>query len=114
MKFCITTQYMENYGDVEKPYWKYKGADEYIIDVPGFRFDDMAYKKGRMIVDELSEKFEYRNDYSQEYIVDWKFVEDDYQTESELFQLEYDGEIAYPAKRLSYDDLMKEENVYSL
>jgi len=108
MLFHITTQYLENYGTAEEPYWKRKGSEEYLIDVPGFNFDhEMAFKKGQMIVDELSSKIVYRNDYTEEYIIGWGFVPDDFQTWFEKDQLEYDGEIKYPAKRLSYDELME-------
>lgn len=110
MKIMINTQYMENYGTAEAPYWKFKGGSDYIIEVEGFRFDnDMAGKKARMIVDELAPKIEYSGDYSQEYILDWSFVEDDYLTDFEKSQLEYDGEITFPAKRVTYEEFMTEE-----
>lgn len=109
MKFLIQTQYMENYGEANDPYWKMKGGSDYIIEVDGFNFQhEMAEKKGEMIVDELLPKIEYRNDYSVEYMIGWQFVEDDFQTEFEKSQLEFDGEILYPAKRITYDELMAE------
>lgn len=108
MKFHIYTQYLENYGDADKPYWKNKGGEEYIIDVPGFCFDDeFAFKKGQMIVDELSSKIEYSNSASQEFIIGWGFVDDEYMTQEEEDQMEYEGRVVYPAKRLSYDELME-------
>jgi len=107
MKFLLVMQYMENYGDKENPGWKYKGSIEYIVDVPGFRFDhEMSHKKARMILDELTEKLSYSNDYTQEYLLNWDIVEDSYQTDLEKFQLEMDGEISCPATRLTYDEVM--------
>lgn len=115
MKILICTQYRENYGAHDwdgtgecPQYWKFKGGDEIILDVPGFRFnDDFAGKKARMIIDEIRSKIEYKNEYSEVYIVDWSFVEDDFQTDFEKSQLEYEGEIKFPAKRISYDEIME-------
>jgi len=108
MRFCITTQYRENYGTADESYWKFKGSEDYIIDVPGFNYDhEMAFKKGQMIVDELLPKIEYKNDFTEEYMIGWGFVPDDFVTEFEKSQLEYDGKIVYPAKRLTYDELME-------
>jgi len=30
-KFYIETRYLENYGDRDKPYWKFKGGDTYAV-----------------------------------------------------------------------------------
>jgi len=108
MKFCITTQYRENYGTADEPYWKCKGSEDYIIDVPGFNYDhEMAFKKGQMIVDELYSKIEYSETFSEESVIGWGFVPDDFLTEFERSQLEFDGHIQYPAKRMSFDELME-------
>lgn len=109
MRFHIYTQYLENYGDADKPYWKNKGGEDYIIDVPGFRYNtEFSDHHGQMIVDELSSKIEYKNDFAEEFIIGWQFVEDDFTTQFEDEQLEYDGEVLYPAKRMTYEELMKE------
>lgn len=108
MLFHITTQYKENYGTPQEPYWKFKGHDEYLVDVPGFDFDhEFAFKNGQMIVDELLTKIEHKTDYTEEYFIGWGFVPNDFQTEFERNQLEFDGEILYPAKRISYNELME-------
>jgi hypothetical protein len=108
MKFHIYTQYLENYGDADKPYWKNKGGEDYIIEVPGFRYDtEFSEHHGQMIVDEISSKIEYRNDFSEEFIIGWAFVEDDITTQFEDQQLEYDGEVKYPARRMTIDELME-------
>ena len=44
---------------------------------------------------------------SELYIVGCDFVEDDFMSEFERSQLEYDGKIAYPAKRINYDEFME-------
>ena len=109
MRFHIYTQYLENYGDANNPYWKNKGGEDYIIEVPGFRYNtEFSEHHGQMIVDELSSKIEYRNDFAEEFIIGWTFVEDDFTTQFEDEQKEYDGEVAYPAIRTTYDDMMKE------
>jgi hypothetical protein len=107
MKICIHTQYKENYGTAEDPYWKMKGGEEYIVEVPGFNYDhEMAFKKGQMIVDELRPKIEYSGAMAEEYINGWGFVPDDFMTDFERDQLKWDGEVRYPAKRFTYDELM--------
>ena len=116
-KLLISTQVYENYGahDWEgvgecPQYWKFKGGDEIIVEVDGFRFmNDMAGRKAEMIVDSMRSKIEHKSEYSEEYIIGWEFVEDNYQTQFEKDQLEYDGEIKFPAKRINYDEFM--ENV---
>lgn len=102
MKALIVTQYMENYGDSKNPYWKFKGGDEYIIDIPGFRFnDEFAMKNLQELIDsDIRSQIEFSNDYSREYIINFSIVEDDYMTEFERSQLEFDGEIQFPAKRM--------------
>lgn len=111
MKFHITTQYHENYGDIDNPYWKAKGGDEYIIEVPNFNYDDeMSYKKGQMIMDKLYNVLEHDGEYTKEYVIGWGFVPDDFQTSFERDQLELDGEIKYPAKRMTYDELLEHVN----
>jgi len=48
----------------------------------------------------LRPKVESNNDYVREHILDWSVVEDDYLTEFEQSQLEYDGKITFPAQEL--------------
>ena len=108
MRILIFTQYRENYGTEAEPYWKNKGGEEIIVEVDGFRFnDEFAGKKAQMIVDELTPKIEIDNAFQQEYVLGWEFVEDDYQSDFERSQLEYDGEILFPAKRVTYEELME-------
>ena len=98
MKILITTQYRENYGTAEEPYWKFKGGEDYfILDV-----DPLKVAPG-LLVEQVRGRIEYANPMSEEYILDWELVADDYQTEFERSQLEYDGEIRYPARVLELE-----------
>lgn len=103
MKLVITTQVYENYawredgtiGTGDAAYWKAKGGDDYVIR----NFDPTRYAPG-LVVESVRGRIESDSDYVREHIVDWSVVEDDYLTEFEQSQLEYDGQITYPAKEL--------------
>lgn len=95
MKILIITQYRENYGTPEEPYWKFKGGEDYFIE----GVDPLKTAPG-LLVEQVRGEIEYANPMSEEYILDWELVADDYQTEFERSQLEYDGEIRYPARVL--------------
>jgi hypothetical protein len=103
MKLLITTQVYENYawnqdgsiGTGADAYWKAKGGSDYVVR----NFDPTRYAPG-IIVELLRPKVESNNDYVREHILDWSVVEDDYLTEFEQSQLEYDGKITFPAQEL--------------
>ncbi len=104
MKLLITTQVYENYawredgsiGTGDDAYWKAKGGHEYVIK----NVDPLQVVPG-LLVDSVRSQVESDNDYFREYILDWELVEDNYLTEFERDQLEYDGRIEYPAKELA-------------
>ena len=104
MKLVITTQVYENYawnedgtiGVGAEAYWKAKGGEDYVIR----NFDPTRYAPG-IVVEIVRNRIESANDYMMEHIVDWSVVEDDYLTDFEQSQLEYDGKITYPAKELA-------------
>ena len=108
MQLLITTQTQENYGAHDwngvgecPSYWKFKGGQDYKYDLAGFRFEsEFADKNLRMIVDGLRDQIEEDNDYYRNHIIGWEVVADDYLTEFEQSQLDYEGRIAYPATRL--------------
>lgn len=114
MKLYIFTQDLENYGthdwdgEGEVPqYWKAKGGTDYIVDIPGFRWNaEFAEKNLRMIVDELRFVIEESNDYYRSSILGFEKVEDDFLTEYEQMQLDYEGKVRYPAKRKTYNEMM--------
>jgi hypothetical protein len=102
-KLLITTQVYENYGahdwDGEgacPQYWKAKGGNDYVI--KDFRGGDEA---ATAMVMAVRERIEESSDYYQETIIGWELVEDSYLTDFERSQLEYEGEIKYPAHELT-------------
>lgn len=103
MKLLITTQLYENYGAHDwdgkgscPSYWKAKGGNDYVI--KDFRGGDEA---ATAMVMAVRERIEESSDYYQETIIGWELVEDSYLTEFERSQLEYEGEIRYPAHELT-------------
>ena len=96
MKALIITQIHENYGahdwDGEgscPQYWKAKGSGEYYI-------KDMTESSivKAMLVNRS--KIEQYTNYFRESIIDFTLVPDDYMSEYEKSQLEYEGCITYP------------------
>lgn len=104
----ISTQYMENYGahdwDGEgacPQYWKMKGGSEYKILNVDLNADlDRVVKAAGVETD---------NDYCREYIMGWSVEADDYLSEFERDQLEYEGKITYPESTRDYRDLMAQD-----
>ena len=93
----ISTQYRENYGTPEAPYWKMKGGFCYkIINAPiGMNISEIA----RIC------NIEYKNDMSEEYIICWSHQDDEWLSEFEKEQLEYDGEIRYPEPLIDFNEV---------
>lgn len=99
MKLLITTQVYENYGAHDwdgkgecPQYWKAKGGNDYVI--KNFRGGE---ERATALVMTVRDRIEERNDRFEETIIGWDIVEDDYLTDYERSQLEYDGQITYPA-----------------
>jgi len=99
MKLLISTQVYENYGahdwEGEGPcpqYWKAKGGSEYVV--KKFRGDATT------AVMVLRSQIECDNEHIRETIIDFRIVKDDYLTEFERSQLEYEGSIRFPAQEL--------------
>ena len=74
MKLVIQTQYCENYGDANKPYWKFKGGETYIVQNLNPAQAERILSHG---IPTLKALIEYKNDMSEEYITDYRIVEDD-------------------------------------
>ena len=93
MKLLITTQVYENYGDAQNPHWKAKGSMDYVV---------KNFKQNHSVeaVMALRSKIECDNEMYREHIIDWSIVADDYLTEFERSQLEYDGQITYSPEEL--------------
>jgi hypothetical protein len=102
MKLHIITQYMENYGahdwdgEGECPqYWKMKGGEDYFI----LNVDETEVDSA---VAQVRGDIEWNDIGSRQYIIGYGLVADDFMTEFEISQLEYDGKIAYPSKVLEF------------
>jgi hypothetical protein len=108
MQLLITTQTQENYGAHDwdgvgavPQYWKFKGGMDYKYDLGKFGRSEEAITE---LVMALRGQIEEDNDYFRNTIIGWEVVSDDYLTDFERSQMEYDGHIAYPAKVLSLVD----------
>jgi len=105
MQLLITTQVQENYGahdwDGEgacPQYWKFKGGNDYKYALGSqLRNADTIQE----IVEYFRPQIEEDNEYYRNHIIGYEVVADDYLTEFEQSQLEYEGRIAYPATVLT-------------
>ena len=104
MKLHINTQYMENYGahdwDGEglcPQRWKFKGGEDYFYQLGAVEPSEEHLAE---LVEALRSRVEWSDEGSRSYIVGYGVVADDFRTEFERSQLEYDGHIAYPAVML--------------
>jgi len=95
-KLLISTQVHENYGDADQPHWKAKGGNDFVIK----KFRD--FNRITEVVMALRSQIESDNEYFREHIIGWEVVANDYLTEFEKSQLEYEGKITYPAKELAW------------
>lgn len=101
----IRTQYCENYGTAQEPYWKNKGGQDYkVLNVPL----NTDYEQ---IVSLALDEVTMDNEFQQEYIIDWSIESDDYLSDFEKSQLEYDGEIVYKEPTIEYNELIGERTV---
>jgi len=100
-KLLITTQVYENYawredgtiGTGAEAYWKAKGGNDYVV-------RNIDVNRARELANAAAREIEQANDYFTETVIGWEIVADDYLTEFEQSQLEYEGRIAYPATEL--------------
>ena len=95
-KLLIQTQVYENYGDANEPYWKPKGGADYVVK----KFKDFNAVTETVMA--LRSQIEQDNEYYREHIINFEVVADDYLTDFEKDQWEYEGKITYPAKELSW------------
>jgi hypothetical protein len=98
-KLLITTQVYENYGAHDwdgvgecPQYWKAKGGNDYVV--KKFKGD------ATMATMCLRAQIESDNYAFRETVIDFRLVKDDYLTEFEQSQLEYEGKITYGAKEM--------------
>ena len=102
-KLLITTQVYENYGAHDwdgvgecPQYWKAKGGNDYVVK----KFKDL--NKVTETVMALRSQIEQDNQAFRETIIGWEVVANDYLTEFEQSQLDYEGSIRYPARELAW------------
>ena len=94
-KLLITTQVYENYGSADEPYWKPKGGSDYVV-------KKINVNKVTETVMGVRSQIECDNEYYKESIIGWEIVANDYLTEFEQSQLDYEGSIRFPAKELAW------------
>jgi len=94
-KLLISTQTLENYGSPEQPHWKAKGGVDYVVR------NVTDFNAVQALVDQVTPEIEQANDMFQEWIITWEIVEDDFLTQFEKDQLEYEGSIQFPAHEIS-------------
>jgi len=109
MKLHIQCQYMENYGahdwdgEGECPqYWKFKGGEDYFFLLgPAGRSDEALAE----LVEHFRPSIEWDDIGSRQYIVGYGVVEDDFMTEYERSQSEFEGRVIFPAKILTLKEV---------
>lgn len=97
MKLLITTQVYENYGYR----WKPKGGCDYSYAMGSSGRSTEALAE---LVEALRLQIECDNEGYRENIIGWEVVADDYLTEFEQSQLDYEGVIRYRTKELTLVD----------
>ena len=102
-KLLIQTQVQENYGAHDwdgvgecPQYWKFKGGQDFFVPMG----NSINSETATAIVMAVRGEIEENSYYFRRHIVGWDVVADDFMTEFEKSQLEYEGEITYPAKVL--------------
>ena len=92
-KLYIFTQNYENYGSENDPYWKAKGGTDYFV----YDFDGDEATTIMLVRDQI----ECDNPFYRSQIAGWEVVPNDYMTEFEKDQLDYEGSIRFPARVIS-------------
>ena len=101
MKLLITTQNLENYGAHDwdgvgecPQYWKAKGGSDYVVK------NFTNFNNTTEVVMALRGQIEEDSEYFRSFIIDWEVVADDFLTEFEQDQLNYEGKIRFASKEL--------------
>ena len=92
-KLYIFTQNYENYGSENDPYWKAKGGSDYFV--PDFDGDEAT------TIMLVRDQIECDNPFYRSQIAGWEVVPNNYMTEFEKDQLDYEGSIRFPARVIS-------------
>ena len=95
----VDTQYMENYGTAEAPYWKAKGGSEYkVTGIP-------ANVDVDRVLFMLGQEVQWSDNGSSSTVIGTHIEADDYLSWFERSQMEYDGEIQFAEPSIDYTDL---------
>ena len=107
MKLMIQTQVQENYGAHDwdgtgacPQYWKFKGGNDYSYALGAYLRNPEALAE---LVEAFRGQIDSDNEGYREYIIGWSVEADDYLTDFEQSQLEYDGEIKYRTTELTLE-----------
>lgn len=92
-KLYIFTQDYDNYGTEEDPHWKPKGGSDYFV----YDFDGDETTTIMLVRDQI----ECDNPFYRSQIAGWEVVPNNYLTEFEKDQLDYEGSIRFPARVIS-------------
>lgn len=92
-KMIVYTQVYDNYGSEADPYWKAKGGYEYVI-------RNIDVNRCMAIAQAAAKQIDTDTPMFIETVGGWEVVEDDYLTEYERSQLEYEGKIVFPVREL--------------
>lgn len=106
MMLVIDTQYKENYGAHDwdgtgecPQYWKFKGGSSYkVVGIP-------AGVDVEEVLELVRGSIEHRSDYSEEHIIGYGVQSDDWLSDFEKSQLEYEGEIMSAEPTIHYNEL---------
>ena len=74
MKIVIATQVRENYGSADKPYWKFKGGEIFVV--PDLT-PAQAVRVKEVGIPTLTALIETRNEMFEEYVVDYSILDND-------------------------------------
>jgi hypothetical protein len=105
LKLLISTQIQENYGAHDwdgtgscPQYWKFKGGSDYSYALGSTLRNTETIAE---IVEYFRKDIECDNEGFKEYIIGFEVVADDFLTDFEKSQLEYDGKITYGTTQLT-------------
>jgi hypothetical protein len=74
MKLLLETQYMENYGDEERPYWKMKGGYEYIV--PNIPTHNLTQEFVSKVANAAMMKIQKVSSICEEWVTNWEVIGD--------------------------------------
>jgi len=104
MKIYFYTQDYENYGAHDwdgkgscPQYWKAKGGEDFILSAESWSEE---------MIDCVYSLIECSDEYFRRLMIGHLEVCEEFKTDFEESQLNYEGEIQYPAKRMSYDEFI--------